>query len=226
MGMTVFSGMLVATILGVPADSDAVRRCQKVIGGAARAGACRAPPPQKLATEHGQGGTEMPTRAVSPVLFAVAASGRAGRMRRRPELRRPKLPTPPEYRFVEAPAQAQSLADAPWFQVFDDPALQALIRDAIANNLDLRVALAHVEEARARAGIAKSYSTRRSTAARSTACAGRRRRKKTTTRRIRAARTGFSCRGRSTCSAACGAGRKAAHRAGARERAGPRAASW
>ena len=45
----------------------------------------------------------------------------------------------------------------PWFQVFDDPALQALIREAIANNLDLRVALAHVEEARARAGIAKSY---------------------------------------------------------------------
>ncbi len=68
-----------------------------------------------------------------------------------------KLPTPPEYRFVQAPAQAQSLADAPWFQIFDDPALQALIREAIANNLDLRVALAHVEEARARAGIAKSY---------------------------------------------------------------------
>jgi multidrug efflux system outer membrane protein len=74
-----------------------------------------------------------------------------------PNYERPKLPTPPEYRFVQGPAQAQSLADAPWFQVFDDPTLQALIRDAIANNLDLRVALAHVEEARARAGIAKSY---------------------------------------------------------------------
>jgi multidrug efflux system outer membrane protein len=41
--------------------------------------------------------------------------------------------------------------------VFDDPVLQALIRDAIANNLDLRVAVARVEEARARAGIAKSF---------------------------------------------------------------------
>ncbi len=41
--------------------------------------------------------------------------------------------------------------------MFEDPTLQALIRDAIANNLDLRIALAHVEEARARAGIAKSY---------------------------------------------------------------------
>jgi multidrug efflux system outer membrane protein len=54
-------------------------------------------------------------------------------------------------------AQAQSMADLPWFQVFDDPALQALIREAIANNLDLRAAVARVEEARARAGIAASF---------------------------------------------------------------------
>ena len=70
---------------------------------------------------------------------------------------RPQMPAPPQYRFVAANAQAQSLADAPWFQVFDDPAFQALIREAIANNLDLRVAVARVEEARARAGIARSY---------------------------------------------------------------------
>ena len=74
-----------------------------------------------------------------------------------PNYARPALPTPPQYRFDEATTQAQSLADAPWFQVFDDPALQALIRNAVANNLDLRVALAHVQEARAQAGIAKSY---------------------------------------------------------------------
>ena len=70
---------------------------------------------------------------------------------------RPKMPAPAAYRFVEGTAQAESLADLPWFQVFDDPALQALIRDALANNLDLRAAVARVEEARARAGIAKSY---------------------------------------------------------------------
>jgi multidrug efflux system outer membrane protein len=67
------------------------------------------------------------------------------------------VPTPPQYRFVEAPAQAETLADAPWFQVFDDPALQALVREAIASNLDLRAAAARVEEARARAGIARSF---------------------------------------------------------------------
>jgi multidrug efflux system outer membrane protein len=40
--------------------------------------------------------------------------------------------------------------------VFDDPALQALVREAVANNLDVQVAAARVEELRARAGIVKS----------------------------------------------------------------------
>ena len=98
------------------------------------------------------------TRIAQSGSLAIALSGLlAGCAAVGPNYDRPKLPTPPQYRFVEGPSQAQSLADAPWFQVFDDPALQQLIRDAIANNLDLRVAVAHVEEARARAGIAKSY---------------------------------------------------------------------
>src|SRR6478752_8150310 len=71
-----------------------------------------------------------------------------------PNYSRPLLPTPPQYRFVQGAAQAQSLADSPWFEVFDDPILQALIREAVANNLDLQIAAARVEEARARAGIA------------------------------------------------------------------------
>jgi outer membrane protein, multidrug efflux system len=74
-----------------------------------------------------------------------------------PNYARPPVPTPPQYRFVEGTAQAQTLADSPWWQVFDDPNLQALIREALANNLDLRMAVARVEEARARAGIAKSF---------------------------------------------------------------------
>ena len=87
--------------------------------------------------------------AVCTVLGGCAAVGS--------NYERPQMPTPAAYRFVEGTAQAESLADLPWFQVFDDPALQALIREAIANNLDLRAAVARVEEARARAGIAKSY---------------------------------------------------------------------
>jgi multidrug efflux system outer membrane protein len=73
-----------------------------------------------------------------------------------PNYKRPDLASPQQFRFVEG-AQAESLANAPWFQVFDDPSLQELIKTAIANNLDLRAAVARVEEMRARAGIAKSY---------------------------------------------------------------------
>lgn len=69
---------------------------------------------------------------------------------------RPDMPSPAKYRYVET-AQAESLADAPWFQVFDDAALQALIKEALTGNLDIKIAVARVEEARARAGIAKSY---------------------------------------------------------------------
>src|SRR5215475_12324030 len=74
-----------------------------------------------------------------------------------PNYTRPQLNPPPQYRFVADQTEATSLADVPWWQIFDDPALQALIREAIANNLDLRAAAARVEFARAQAGIAKSY---------------------------------------------------------------------
>jgi multidrug efflux system outer membrane protein len=74
-----------------------------------------------------------------------------------PNYARPAMNPPPQYRFAADQTQAASLADAPWWQVFDDPVLQALIRDAIASNLDLRAAAARVEIARAQAGIAKSF---------------------------------------------------------------------
>jgi len=74
-----------------------------------------------------------------------------------PNYERPQMPIPAQYRFVEGTAQAQSLADSPWFQVFDDPTLQTLVREALANNLDVQLAVARVEEARARAGVAKSF---------------------------------------------------------------------
>jgi outer membrane protein, multidrug efflux system len=70
---------------------------------------------------------------------------------------RPEMAPPVDYRYTTAPGESQSLADAPWFQVFQDPTLQALINEALAANLDLRIAFARVEEARARAGIARSF---------------------------------------------------------------------
>jgi outer membrane protein, multidrug efflux system len=106
-----------------------------------------------------RGATEMVRRpAVLSAVIAslgsllVAACAPVG-----PNYRRPPVVVPAEYRFAQQTAQAESLADARWWQVFEDPALQALIREAIANNLDLRAAAARVDRARAQAGIAKSF---------------------------------------------------------------------
>jgi multidrug efflux system outer membrane protein len=94
---------------------------------------------------------------LGPAIAVVTSSLFAGCAAVGPNYTRPQVPTPPQYRFVEGSAQAESIADVPWWKVFDDATLQALIREAIANNLDLRSAVARVEQARARAGIAKSF---------------------------------------------------------------------
>ena len=74
-----------------------------------------------------------------------------------PNYKRPDVAHPAQYRFAATPSDAATLADLPWWQVFEDATLQALIREAVANNLDLRAAAARVEQARAQAGIAKSF---------------------------------------------------------------------
>jgi multidrug efflux system outer membrane protein len=91
------------------------------------------------------------------VLTFVLPTALAGCATVGPNYERPEMPSPAQHRFIEGATQAESFADASWWVVFRDPALQALIREAIANNLDLRIAAARVEESRARAGIAKSF---------------------------------------------------------------------
>src|SRR5215467_11027801 len=65
-----------------------------------------------------------------------------------PEYRRPDVTPPKEFRSQVAPAEAGSLADLPWWQVFNDKALQSLITQALAGNYDLKVAVARIEQAR------------------------------------------------------------------------------
>src|SRR5208337_1024339 len=69
---------------------------------------------------------------------------------------RPALASPETFRGEAAPASAFSLADLPWWEVFNDPALVALIRESLENNYDLRVAVARVEESYAGVGVARS----------------------------------------------------------------------
>jgi multidrug efflux system outer membrane protein len=62
----------------------------------------------------------------------------------------------PDKYYTEADPQSSSLADTPWWEIFKDPVLQDLIREALKNNYDVAIAAARVEEARAQAGVAKS----------------------------------------------------------------------
>ncbi len=64
-----------------------------------------------------------------------------------PNYKRPPTNEPAVFRG-EGQASTNSFADLPWWQVFNDEQLQALIRIALTNNYDLRVAFTRVEQAR------------------------------------------------------------------------------
>ena len=68
---------------------------------------------------------------------------------------------PASYRFQplggEPRPELASLADLEWWEMFDDPVLRELIDTALAQNYDARLALARVDEARALAGVSRSF---------------------------------------------------------------------
>ena len=64
-----------------------------------------------------------------------------------PNYQRPAVTSPPVSRG-QASAEAVSFADLPWWEIFHDENLRELIRTALANNNDLRVAAKRVEQAR------------------------------------------------------------------------------
>jgi len=69
-----------------------------------------------------------------------------------PNYRRPQVAAVDSFRG-QSQAEASSFADQPWWQVFDDLALKALISEALANNFDARLATQRVIEYQARAGV-------------------------------------------------------------------------
>lgn len=74
-----------------------------------------------------------------------------------PKYQRPQMPTPGAFRADPAPQpDRQTLADLKWFEVFKDEKLQQLINEALANNYDLREAVARIDAARANLGITRS----------------------------------------------------------------------
>ena len=73
-----------------------------------------------------------------------------------PDYQRPVVPTPAQYRDAPATQDTATIADLPWWNVFNDPELLNLLGEAVQNNRDLRVAIGRVEQARALARVQKA----------------------------------------------------------------------
>ena len=75
-----------------------------------------------------------------------------------PKYKRPAVDLPQEYRAPapEQAAQASSLGNEQWWQVYQDPVLTQLIHTAVAQNYDVRIAAARVLEAQAQVGITRA----------------------------------------------------------------------
>lgn len=61
-----------------------------------------------------------------------------------PDYARPKIDTPATFRFE--PAEAADAANAAWWEQFQDPVLNQLIATALAENRDVKIAAARVDE--------------------------------------------------------------------------------
>jgi outer membrane protein, multidrug efflux system len=82
----------------------------------------------------------MRARAGIPLLCLALAACTVG-----PDYHRPDIESPGTFRFE--PQQAAADADAEWWRHFGDPVLDALIAEALANNWNVRIAAANVEQA-------------------------------------------------------------------------------
>jgi len=92
------------------------------------------------------------------LLATVMMSLLAGSVAGQKKYQRPAIKTPDEFRGVEptTPVGASSIGDLKWFEVFQDEALQKLLRTAMDQNYDLRLAVARINAARANVGLARS----------------------------------------------------------------------
>ena len=73
-----------------------------------------------------------------------------------PNYERPIVETPPAYRGQQAAAATGSLADLAWFELFRDDTLTQLVRTALQQNFELRIAAERVLQARAAYGITRA----------------------------------------------------------------------
>jgi len=79
-----------------------------------------------------------------------------------PNYKRPTVAVPDSYRGVVPQQAAQtpiaSLGDQKWWDIFQDEQLRTLIRTALQQNYDVRIAASRVLEAQAQLGITRPIS--------------------------------------------------------------------
>jgi multidrug efflux system outer membrane protein len=78
-----------------------------------------------------------------------------------PNYKRPLVNVPGEYRGKMIPdiassSATSSIADEQWSAIFEDSALERLVKEAIANNLDLQITAQRVLQAQAQVGVVRS----------------------------------------------------------------------
>src|SRR5262245_59737116 len=73
-----------------------------------------------------------------------------------PNYTRPSVDAPAAFRGSSSANSQDSFADLPWWEIFKDEALKDLVKSALANNYDMTVAVARVEQARQVAAQARS----------------------------------------------------------------------
>lgn len=73
-----------------------------------------------------------------------------------PNYRRPAVDVPSSYRNQTAENTAASLGAEKWWNVYQDEELQKLIRRAIENNFDVRIAASRILQAQAQVGITRA----------------------------------------------------------------------
>jgi multidrug efflux system outer membrane protein len=89
------------------------------------------------------------------VLSSLVAAALLGGCAIGPNYKRPAVAEPQTFRG-QSTAEAASLADLPWWEVFQDTILKNLIQEALRSNYDVRIAAARVQEARANFVVARS----------------------------------------------------------------------
>jgi multidrug efflux system outer membrane protein len=94
------------------------------------------------------------------IIFAAALLAAAAGCTVGPKYKQPAYPTPPAFRGADDAAVISdakgSLGDEQWAQVFREPELQDLIRKALTNNYDLRIAAQRILEQQAQVQITRS----------------------------------------------------------------------